>query len=69
MQVGTCKGTEGKVFANMSAGIDTKANISGGGAPQLGDLRLLEHGGERGGALSSDVVAFETVSEGQGGKR
>jgi hypothetical protein len=26
MRVETCKGTEGKVFANMSAGIDTKAN-------------------------------------------
>jgi len=26
MRAGTCKGTQGKVFANMSAGIDTKAN-------------------------------------------
>ena len=26
MRVGTCKGTEGKVFANMSAGADRKAN-------------------------------------------
>ena len=26
MRVGTCKGTQGKVFANMSAGADTKAN-------------------------------------------
>jgi hypothetical protein len=25
-RVGTCKGTEGKVFANVSAGVDTKAN-------------------------------------------
>ena len=37
---------------------------SGGGALQVGDLRILEDGGERGGALGSDVVAVETVSEG-----
>ena len=36
-----------------------------GGALQLLDLRLLEDGGERGGALDSDVVAPETASEGQ----
>ena len=39
----------------------------GGGALQLLDLRLLEDGGERGGALGSDVVAPETASEGQDG--
>ena len=31
------------------------------GAPQLGDLRLLQDRGERGGALDSDVVLVETV--------
>ena len=31
------------------------------------DLRLLEDGGERGGALGSDVVAPEAASEGQDG--
>ena len=31
------------------------------------DLRLLEDGGERGGALDSDVVAPETAGEGQDG--
>ena len=40
----------------------------GGGAPQVGDLRLLKDGGERRGAFVSDEVSFETVSEGQGGK-
>jgi hypothetical protein len=30
----------------------------------MGDLRLLEDGSERGGALVSDVVVEETVSEG-----
>ena len=38
----------------------TKAT-SGRGAPQLGDLRLLQDRGERGDALDSDVVAVETV--------
>ena len=46
-------------------GADTRANTaSGGGAPQLGDLRLLEDGGERGGALGSDVIESETVRDG-----
>ena len=39
----------------------------GGGALQFLDLRLLEDGGERGGALGSDVVVRDTVSEGQDG--
>jgi hypothetical protein len=39
----------------------------GGGAPQVGDLRLLEDGGERGGALFSDLVVSETASEGWDG--
>ena len=39
----------------------------GGGLLQGGDLRLLEHGSERGGALGSDVVAPNTASEGQDG--
>ena len=48
----------------MSGGADTKANW-GGGALELDDLRLLEDGSERGGALVSDVVASETVGEGR----
>ena len=36
----------------MSTGADTKANTLGGGAPEVGDLRLLEHRAERGGALA-----------------
>ena len=47
-------------------GIDTQANTLGRGAPQVGDLRLLEDGGERGGTLLSDVVVSETVSKGWG---
>ena len=43
-----------------------KSKHSGGGAPQVGDLRLLEDGSERSGALGSDLVAFETASEGWG---
>jgi hypothetical protein len=40
----------------------------GGGAREVGDLRLLEDGGERGGALVSDIIEFETASEGQRGR-
>ena len=39
----------------------------GGGALQVGDLRLLEDGSERGGALGSYAVVVETASEGQDG--
>jgi len=39
-----------------------------GGALEVGDLRLVEDGSERGGALVSDIVFFETASEGWGGK-
>jgi len=49
----------------VSKGADTRANTaSGGGAPQVGDLRLLEDGGERGGALVSDYVPPQTASGG-----
>jgi len=49
----------------LSAGIDRKQTLWGGGAPQIGDLRLLEDGGERGGTLISDAIFIEAVSEGQ----
>ena len=49
----------------MSTGADRKANaLWGGGLLQFGDLRLLEAGGERVGALGSDAVVMETASEG-----
>ena len=54
-----------KVFANVSAGADTKANALGaGGALELGDLGLLEDGGELRGSLGSDAVVLETATEG-----
>ena len=37
------------------------------GALQFLDLRLVEDGGEPGGALGSDAVARDAVSEGQDG--
>eukprot|EP00964_Phaeocystis_antarctica_P041926 scaffold24012_cov53-Phaeocystis_antarctica.AAC.1 len=55
---------KGEVFANVSAGADAKANTSDGGAHEVSDLRLLEDGSERSGALGSDVVAPETAREG-----
>ncbi len=39
----------------------TNAN-KGGGALQVGDLRLLEDGSERGGALGSDLVVADTAA-------
>ena len=46
-------------------GAETKAKHFGGGsALEVGDLRLVEDGSQRSGALGSDVVASETASEG-----
>ena len=42
-----------------------KRTLWGGGALQLGDLCLLEDGGEHGSALASDNVVPETASEEQ----
>ena len=42
----------------------TRTNtLRGGGALQVGDLRLLEDGGEHGGALGSNVVAGEAARD------
>ena len=42
-----------------------KRTLRGGGARQFLDLRLFEDGGERGGALGSDLVMRDTASDGQ----
>ena len=47
----------------VSTGADTKANMWGGGAPEVGDLRLLEDGSDCGGALGFDFGATETAGE------
>ena len=41
-----------------------KRTLWGGSALEIGDLRLLEDGSERGGALASNLILGETVSEG-----
>ena len=46
-----------------------KQTLRGGGALEVGDLRLIEDGSKRSGALGSDSVDSETVSEGKDGKR
>ena len=46
-----------------------KQTLRGGGALEVGDLRLIEDGSKRSDALVSDAVASETVSKGQDGKR
>ena len=43
-----------------------KKTLSGGGALEVGDLRLLEDGSERGGARVSDAVVPDTVRDGWG---
>ena len=48
-------------------GADTKANTWDGGALQGSNLCVLEDGGERGGALDSDVILPKTASEGRSG--
>ena len=45
----------------VSMGADTKANVSGGGTLEFGDLCLVEDGSNRSGTLLSDVVAGETA--------
>ena len=41
-------------------------SMGGGGALEVGDLRLLEDGGECGGALTSDAVEPDTAKDGLG---
>jgi hypothetical protein len=45
----------------VSTGVDIKANTRG--ALQVGDLRLLEDGGERSDALGFDAIGSKTASE------
>ena len=47
-------------------GADTKANTIGRRRTRAGDLRLLEDGRERGGALVADVVVPDTARDGLG---
>ena len=51
----------------MSTGADRSKGFDAGGALEVSDVRLVEDGSERSGALGSDVVASETASEGWGG--
>ena len=51
------KGVSGLLTQNQT--------LSGGGAPEVGDLHLVEDDSERSGALVANVIARETESEGQ----
>ena len=55
--------------SNVNGRADTRKRTlkGGGGALEVGDHRLLEDSGERGGALDSDEVAPETASDGWDG--
>ena len=46
-----------------------KQTLRGGGALEVGDLRLIEDGSKRSGALGSDGADTETVREGKDGTR
>ena len=61
--MGQCKG----YGYSTVKGTHAKENTRGGSALELGDLRLFEDGGERGGALGPDAVVRDTASEGQDG--
>ena len=41
-----------------------KQTLRGGGALEVGDLRLLEDSSERRGALDSDVIVLKTARDG-----
>ena len=50
--------------ASLSTGADTKSNTWGSGSLEVGGLRPLEDGSERGGALDSDGIVPETARDG-----
>ena len=58
-----CKGWVGAMRADACQ--RGGKHFGGSGALEIGDLRLLEDGGECSGALSSNAVVSETASEGQ----
>ena len=49
----------------VSGLLTQKQTLPGGGAPEVGDLHLVEDGSERSGALVANGIARETESEGQ----
>ena len=56
-----------KVRAQVCQGALTEdRTLSGGGALEVGDHRLLEDGSERRGALVSDAVVPDTARDGWG---
>ena len=59
----------GKCSQMCQRALTEKRTLWGGGALEVGDLRLLEDSGERGGTLGSDAVVCKTASEGKDGKR
>ena len=60
---GACVCECGKDLCSFSC----QRTLRGGGALEIGDLRLLEDGRESGGALVSDVVVPDTARDGCGG--
>ena len=56
-----------RVLRRVKWALTRKRTLWGSGALEVIDLRLLEDGGERSGALGSDFIVPESASEGQGG--
>ena len=61
--VDTAKGEAGRMQCQRA--LTRKRTLRGGGAPERGDLRLLEDSSECRGALGSNIVGSETASEGR----
>ena len=56
--------SEGQDEHGERVGVSMGADkATGRGAPQLGDLRLLQDGDEREGTLAVDIVLVETANE------
>ena len=56
-----------KAGVEFQRALTQKRTLSGGGALEVGDLRLLENGSERGGALVSDPIGPKTARDGWDG--
>jgi hypothetical protein len=63
----TVNGRRSRDGGECQRALTRKRTLWGGGALEFGDLRLLEDGSERGGALGSDHVVAETADEGRSG--
>ena len=62
-QAGKCQRVCEKGDGECQRALTRKRTLGAGGAPEVSDLRLLEDGSERGGALASDVIVPQTARD------